>query len=118
MVAPMVGYYGTPEQQRLQAQAEENAAWVATTIGASNSGRFIGCDDIDLLGWSRIEDIIRRDGAIGFRLLPKSRVPELELWMTSRGYRVDFWDPFIGDREEVIAATDVLLSRLRTGDPS
>ncbi|WP_421865055.1 GNAT family N-acetyltransferase [Parvibaculum sp.] len=107
----MAGYYGTPEQQRLQARAEENAGWVATTPGACNSGRFIGCDDIDLFSWSRIEEIIGRDGAIGFRLLQKERVPELTEWMTSRGYRIDFWDPFIGEREEVLCATSQLLSK-------
>jgi len=107
----MAGYYGTPEQARLQARAEENAVWVATTPGACNSGRFIGCDDVARLGWERVEEIIRRDGAIGFRLLPKERVPEVANWMTSRGYRIDFWDPFIGEREEVLRATRDILTR-------
>lgn len=106
----MAGYFGTPEQQRLQIRAEENAVWVSATPGACNSGRFIGCDDVDRLGWGRIEDIIRGDGAIGFRLLPKERVPEVSTWMTSRGYRIDFWDPFIGDREDVLRATREILN--------
>jgi RimJ/RimL family protein N-acetyltransferase len=106
----MTGYFGTPEQQRLQVQAEDNAVWVSSTPGACNSGRFIGCDDVDRLGWAHIEEIIRRDGAIGFRLLPKERVPEVTNWMTSRGYRIDFWDPFIGERESVLRATRDILN--------
>lgn len=112
----MAGYFGTPEQQRLQTRAEENAVWVAATPGACNSGRFIGCDDVDRLGWERIEEIMRRDGAIGFRLLPKERVPEVADWMTARGYRIDFWDPFIGQRDEVLrAARDILSTPLPQG---
>lgn len=112
----MAGYFGTAEQRRLQARAEENALWVATTPGACNSGRFIGCDDLDRLGWQSIEEIMRRDGAIGFRMLPKERVPEVAGWMTSRGYRVDFWEPFLGARDDVLRAThDVLAGILPRG---
>lgn len=115
-VAVMAGYFGTSEQQQLQARAEENALWVAKTPGACNSGRFIGCDDVDLLGWKTIEEIIKRDGAIGFRLLPKRRVPEVANWMTSNGYRIDFWDPFIGERDKVLGATrDILAQPLPPG---
>lgn len=112
----MAGYFGTPEQQQLQARAEENAVWVTKTPGACNSGRFIGCDDVDRLGWERIEEIIRRDGAIGFRLLQRKRAPEVAKWMTLSGYRIDFWDPFIGEREEVLRATrDILAQPLPQG---
>lgn len=60
----MAGYFGTPEQQRLQARADETAVWAAATPGACNSGRFIGCDDIDLMGWPLIHEILLRDGAM------------------------------------------------------
>lgn len=105
----MAGYYGTETQQRLQARVDEEAVWIASTPGACNSGRVLGCDDLDSLGWNAVDEIMRRDGAMGFRLLPKERAEELAAWMRERGYRIDFYDPFIGEREEVLSAADEIL---------
>lgn len=106
----MAGYFGTDTQKRLQARVDEKAEWIASTPGACNSGRVLGCDDIDLLGWPTVKDIMENDGAMGFRLLPRERAGEVGDWMQSRGYRIDFYDPFVGERSEVLNATDRILS--------
>ncbi len=107
----MAGYFGTAEQRRLQARVEKEAAWIRATPGACNSGRVIGCDDIALFGWDRIEQVLQRDGVIGFRLLPKSEAPALQSWMEARGYRIDFWEPFIGVRDTALRAAASILDR-------
>ncbi|MBS0250963.1 MAG: GNAT family N-acetyltransferase [Proteobacteria bacterium] len=86
------------------------ATWIASTPGACNSGRSLGCDDLDRFGWESVAQIMQRDGALGFRLLPQERAEELSRWMSSRSYRIDFCDPFIGEREAVLGAAEKILS--------
>lgn len=62
----MTGYFGTPIQQRLQAQAEASAEFINVTAGACQTGRTMGCDDPERLGWARIAEFLDRDGVCGF----------------------------------------------------
>lgn len=107
----MAGYFGTRAQQTLQARVDEMSGWISSTPGACNSGRSLGCDDLDKFGWRNVEEIMSRDGVLGFRLLLSQRAGELVAWMTSRGYRIDFWDPFVGDRGNVLRAADAILAK-------
>ena len=47
----MSGYFGTEMQQRLQAQAETSVDFINATAGVCQTGRTMGCDDLDRLGW-------------------------------------------------------------------
>ena len=51
----MSGYFGTQMQRRLQAQAEASVDFIHATPGACQTGRTMGCDDPDQLGWGRID---------------------------------------------------------------
>jgi hypothetical protein len=118
----MSGYFGTEVQQRLQAQAEADAAFINATPGACQNARMMGCDDPDRLGWDRIEDFIARDGFCGFRLIPAGRLDELRARLAERDCRLDLWDVFVADRETGLAASEAILSRplpdgLRDLDP-
>ncbi len=83
----MAGYFGTDIQQRLQAQAEESAEFIAHTPGACQAGRTMGCDDPKQFGWDRIGEIVERDGVCGFRLVDTADVPEIssELFHAAAG---------------------------------
>ena len=70
----MAGYFGTEVQQRLQALAEASVDFIDATAGACQTGRTMGCDDPDKLGWERIEEFLDRDGLCGFRLIPSSKI--------------------------------------------
>ena len=82
--------------------------WIAATPGACNSGRALGCDDVDRFGWGQIDAVMARDGVLTFRMLPAARAPELIAWATGRGCRVDFWDTFLAERTDVLRASDAI----------
>lgn len=106
----MSGYFGTATQQRLQAQAEANAGFIAETPGACQTGRMMGCDDPDRFGWDRIIDFLQRDGVVGFRLIPDDRVPALASRLAECGCRLDTWDVFLADRATALAACERILA--------
>jgi hypothetical protein len=106
----VAGFFGTEEQRRLQAACEAEAELIGATPGAYQGCRMMGCDDIDLLGWDRIDDWLRRDGCMGFRLIPATRLEEVRTNLAARGFRFDTWDLFLADREAAIAASDRILA--------
>ncbi|MFO1057456.1 MAG: GNAT family N-acetyltransferase [Dongiaceae bacterium] len=102
----MSEYYGTDEQVRLQRRVIESIGWIAATPGACNSGRFLGCDELDRLGWDALLEILRRDGAVGFRMLPSERAPAVASRLASFGFRLDTWDVFAGDRAAALSIAE------------
>jgi hypothetical protein len=107
----MSGYFGTEIQKRLQAQAESSTDFISTTPGACQTGRTMGCDDLDLLGWERITKFLDRDDICGFRLIPVSRIEGLKSDLSERGYRFDTWDVFLAERATALAASTAILAR-------
>ncbi len=107
----MAGYIGTLAQKRLQIRVHEMATWTSSTPGACSLGRSLGCDDLDQLGWGNVQEIMDRDGALGFRMIPKQRVDELAHWMLLRGYQLEFQELFVAERETILETADKLFSR-------
>lgn len=107
----MSGYFGTPVQQRLQAQAEASVAFINATPGACQIGRMMGCDDPDRFGWERIEEVIDRDGVFGFRLIPTGMTESIRVRMTKRNLRLDTWDVFVADRASALHAAEAIIAR-------
>lgn len=107
----MSGYFGTEAQQRLQALAEASSDFIQTTPGACQTGRTMGCDDPDRLGWERIEAFIDRDGTCGFRLIPADKVEQLRARLAKRNLRLDTWDVFLADRASALAASETIVAR-------
>ena len=60
----MAGYFGTQMQQRLQAQAEASVDFIRVTPGACQTGRTMGCDDPEGLGWERIIEFLEETPAL------------------------------------------------------
>ncbi|MGL4236852.1 GNAT family N-acetyltransferase [Tabrizicola sp.] len=106
----MAGYFGTEAQRRLQAQAEENTPYIAATPGACQTGRTMGCDDPDRLGWDVIEGFLQRDSILGFRLIPAAKAQGLASRLADIGYRFDTWDVFLADCATGLAACDAILA--------
>lgn len=107
----MAGYFGTPRQQSLQKAAEARAELIRETPGACQNGRMAGCDDLDRLGWERIDAALDEDGACGFRLIPAGRAGDLAAHLAERGFRLDTWDVFVGARETVLAVAKSIIAR-------
>jgi hypothetical protein len=107
----MAGYFGTRTQQRLQAQAEASVDFIRSTPGACQAGRTMGCDDLDKLGWVRINTFLDRDGACGFRLIPADKVSEIRSRLAKRDFRFDTWDLFLADGKAALAASQAILAR-------
>lgn len=107
----MAGYFGTEMQQRLQAQAEASVDFINATPGACQTGRTMGCDDPDKLGWERIEAFLDRDSICGFRLIPVAKAEELRSRLIKRDFRFDAWDVFLADRATALAASQAIISR-------
>lgn len=107
----MAGYFGTEIQRRLQAQAEASFGYINATPGACQTGRMIGSDDPDRLGWERIEEALARDGVFGFRLLSTATAMEIRARLAKRGFRLDTWDVFLADRASAQIASEAILAR-------
>lgn len=107
----MAGYFGTEQQQRLQAAAEARVPFINATPGACQNGRMLGCDDLDRFGWDRIGEALARDGALGFRLIPAARVEELRTHLVPLGYRFDVWDVFIASAAEALPVSEGIVAR-------
>lgn len=107
----MSGYFGTEVQQRLQAQAEASVDFIRATPGACQTGRTMGCDDPDRLGWELIDKILNRDGVCGFRMVPASKADELKSRLARVGFRLDTWDVFVADRAGALAASEAIIDR-------
>jgi len=107
----MSGYFGTELQMGLQARAETAADWIRETPGACQSGRLIGCDDVERLGWDAIEEILARDGVCSFRMIPVAELDGLADRLARIGYRLDTWDVFTADRPTAMEATTAILAR-------
>jgi hypothetical protein len=107
----MAGYFGTDAQRRLQQLAEASVDFIKATPGACQTGRTMGCDDPDKLGWERIEGFLARDGMCGFRLIPVAEAEQLKSELMKRNLRFDTWDVFLADRASALAACEAIIAR-------
>lgn len=107
----MSGYFGTETQRRLQAQAEASAAFIDASAGACQTGRMMACDDLDRLGWDRINEFLDRDGICGFRLIAVDKAEEIRSHLMERNFRLDTWDVFLADRPSALAAAEAIVSK-------
>ena len=107
----MWGCFGTDMQRVLQAHSVAAIDWIRSTPGACIAGRFMGCDDLDRLGWDEIDPFLDRDGVFGFRMLPIDKVASLSARLSERGFRDDHWNVFVVDRNSARAASKRVLAK-------
>lgn len=105
----MSGYFGTETQQRLQAQAEAIVDFINTTPGACQGGRVMGCDDPERYGWTRIEQVLDRDGMFGFRLVSAAQADAIRSRLVTLNFRFDTWDVFLADRAGALARAEAIV---------
>lgn len=105
----MSGYIGSEQQVRLQQAMDEAGDWSAATPGACDAGRMLGCDDPERLGWEQLSELLRREGALAFRLLPASGKERLRDRLAEDGFRFDTWDVFTAPAETAMAAARGIL---------
>ena len=97
-------YAGNEAQVRLQRIADKKSLWLRQTPGACHSGRMVGVDDADTLGWDTILEHLSSDGALSFRLLAADRAEGVRRKLAAAGFRIDFWDVFAADAQTARAA--------------
>jgi len=110
----MAGYLGTEQQVRLQRVVDEQHDWLMRQAGACDAGRMLGCDDVEHLGWEQLLTLLRRDGALAFRLLPAATQDALRSRLAAAGYGLDTWDAYVAP---ATAARAVLAPLLAKGLP-
>ncbi|MEQ8783701.1 MAG: GNAT family N-acetyltransferase [Roseibium album] len=106
----MAGFFGTAQQMALQAVAEDAHEWTMSTPGACDPGRFLGTDNPDAFGWDTIIEIVKRDGAFGFRLIQAADTAEISRKLQENECRIDFWDVFVANRKDATVATLEVIS--------
>jgi len=111
-----VSFYGSELHVRLQKQAIEHYDWIYRTPGWCHGGRQIGVDDPDKASWDAIFSVLARDSAIGFRMLATRDVPDVKKRLEERGYRLDLWDVFLGDRDQALHASNAIVEEGLPGD--
>lgn len=107
----MAGYFGTEHQQRLQQVSDTAVPWSKATPGACIAGRFLSTDEAEALGWETIYGALQRDGIFGFRMLKPEAEATVRAKVEQRGYRLDFWDVFIGDAAGAAAVSNVIVAQ-------
>ena len=107
----MRGYFGTELQQRLQRRADELAATVDGIPGLCNAGRMVSTDDVDRVGLEACVGMLEADGGFGFRLVHEGCTGAITEFLGARGYRVDWWDTFMGSASEVLTLSKQIVER-------
>jgi hypothetical protein len=105
----MPGYFGTSQQQELQARVESAAQWITHTPGACNPGRFLATDDPGRLRRDKIFETLDRDDAFSFQLIRSDDLNAISSKLAERQYRIDFWDVFVATRSEAELAVSSIL---------
>ena len=106
----MPGFFGSDQQMALQVAAEEAREWTMNTPGACDPGRFLGTENPDTLGWDKVIEILKRDGAFGFRMIPSIDTAAISRRLKESECRIDFWDIFVADREDAVAAASTVIA--------
>lgn len=102
-------YFGTDHQVKLQQKVDELTAWCKDTKGAVNGGRFLGTDDSDALGWSRVIELLKDGGVFTFRMVPVEKIEELQVKLDKHGMRFDSWNVFSADSNAIEKHTNPLV---------
>jgi hypothetical protein len=102
----MEQYLGTEAQIRLQQKADAFSDWLYETRGACHTGRFLGTDDPETLGWDTILQHLRRDRVFGFRMVAAKDIVSLRERLADYGFRIDFWDVYSAPADRIRSATE------------
>ena len=103
------GLHGTEAQKALQATALADAPSARVRPGAVFAVRMRGTDNPERLGWDKIMKALSEDGAFAFRMIPAVQCAKVEQRLGEAGYRIDWWDVFEGEADDVLSAIETVL---------
>lgn len=86
----MAGFFGTAQQMALQEVAENGRERTMNKPGACDPGRFLGTGNPEELGWSNVIEILKRDGAFGFRMIPSKDTSAISRKLMENQCKIDF----------------------------
>ncbi len=107
----MSRYYGTEAQQRLQKKSDRMTSWIMRTPGACLTGRVLGTDDPDRLGWDVIRQHLREDGVFSFRWIDAAGLERIKDQVADLGASIHGWQGYYSNARDLRAATDTCLEQ-------
>lgn len=112
----MSGYYGTEAQQRLQRKSDRLTSWIMCTPGACLTGRLLGADDPEKLGWDIIHEHLAEDGVFSFRWIDQAGFEEISRQVNGICKSIFSWRGFYSTAEVLHPAiSDALAQPLPAG---
>jgi len=104
------GTYGTPEQVRHQLKSIDMRAEIDATPGLSHSGRLVGTDDPEAIGWDYLERHLKEDGFVGFRCMSPVQAEAVRVWGATRG-SIHEWTVMLGEAETLRSSAKSTMQR-------
>lgn len=104
------GAFGSPEQMRLQLKSISMRQEIEATPGLSHSGRIVGSDDPEAIGWDYFEAHLKEDGFVGFRCMSPMQAKAVRTWGAPRG-SLHEWAVMLGAAQELRAAAVPVMQR-------
>lgn len=105
------GLFGSDLQRKLQAASLASVREYRDTPGAVFAARMAGTDDPDRFGWDRIEQVLRNEGAISFRMVPTGQCAAIERKLKDMGCTVSWWNVFDAPADEIKRTCEDILKR-------
>ena len=90
----MSSYFGTEAQQRLQKKSDRLTPWIMRTPGACLTGRVMGSDDPDRLGWRIILEHLQEDGVFSFRWIDHTGLEQIGRHVEKLGATIHGWQGY------------------------
>lgn len=104
-------YYGTEAQQRLQRKSDRLTPWIMRTPGACLTGRVLGSDDPDRLGWEFIRKHLVEDGAFSFRWIDPAGLDAIRRRTSDLNVTLHGWEGYCSDADALRDAIAWPMSR-------
>jgi len=109
-------YRGSEDEVRVQRKVARETSWIQYSQGAAHAGHRMATDNPDQFGWGPLLEHLHEDQSFGFRLVAVGEVLKIRRRLAGEGFRVDIRDSFIGDRDQITAAsTDLANTPLPSG---
>lgn len=104
-------YFGTEAQQRLQRKSDRLTPWIMRTPGACLTGRVLGSDDPERLGWDFIREHLTEDGAFSFRWIDPAGLDAIRQNTSDLNVTLHGWEGYCTDADALRETITAPLAR-------
>lgn len=103
----MSSYFGTEAQQRLQKKSDRLTPWIMRTPGACLTGRVLGTDDPDRLGWDVIQKHLVEDGVFSFRWVDQTGLERISQKVMDLGASLHGWQGYCNNADNLCSQINI-----------